>query len=81
MIAIIKCLAKESHNQTYKKRLERLGLTDLKTRRETVDLIQIYKIFFSSPMNTRTLFLLNRMATQNNFTKVFATQNSFCTRY
>ena len=35
---------KESHHLPYEKRLERLGLTDLKTRRERGDFIQIYKI-------------------------------------
>ena len=37
-------LTKESHHLPYEKRLERLGLTDLKTRRERGDFIQIYKI-------------------------------------
>ena len=37
-------LRKESHHLSNERRLERLGLTDLKTRRERVDFIQIYKI-------------------------------------
>ena len=49
---ISKCLAqskfmKESHHLSYDKRLEILGLTDLKTRREMGDFIQIYKIVHS----------------------------------
>ena len=34
---------KELHHLPYLERLKRLGLTDLKTRREKGDLIQIYK--------------------------------------
>ena len=37
-------LTKESHHLPYEKRLEILGLTDLKTRRVRGDFIQIYKI-------------------------------------
>ena len=40
----IATLTRESHHLPYEKRLERLGLTDLKTRRERGDFIQIYKI-------------------------------------
>ena len=34
----------QSHHLSYQNRLERLGLTDLKTRGERVDFIPIYKI-------------------------------------
>ena len=62
-------LTKESHHLPYEKRLERLGLTDLKTRRERGNFIQIYKI-------TRT-YLLNRMATPwNNLPKGIALAHS-----
>ena len=37
-------LTKVLHHLPYEKGLERLGLTDLKTRRERGDFIQIYKI-------------------------------------
>ena len=89
-------LTKESHHLPYEMRLERLGLTDLKTRQERGDFIKIYKIVHglekvkwcdenrilrseqnitglrhpfqlsleqTSGNETRTHFLLNRMAT------------------
>ena len=37
-------LTKESHHLPYEERLERLGLTDLKTRGERGDYIQSYNI-------------------------------------
>ena len=37
-------LTKESQHLPYEERLKRLGLTDLKTRRERGDFIQIYKL-------------------------------------